>query len=145
MLHLSGWMIRQGVKLSISQGVFVDIRSSSRQITTWEGWHVSYQPRLAKFLPSMVVFSVCRWSFCVRIHSTATCTAAPTTTCTWTCPGSFRRCGHFMGVVLGKIRIDFAWKENVFFSDIAHKTSQMSTGFFNTMSSHLGENTGAAG
>lgn len=41
LLHLSGWMIRQGVKLSLSQSVFYDIRSSSRQITTWEGWHIS--------------------------------------------------------------------------------------------------------
>lgn len=50
-----------------------------------------------------------------------------------------------MDIVSVKIRIDFAWKENVFFSDIAHKTSQMLTGIFNTVNSHLGENTGAAG
>lgn len=50
-----------------------------------------------------------------------------------------------MDIVLVKIRVDFAWKENFFFSDIAHKTSQMLTGIFNTLSSHLGENTGAAG
>ena len=50
-----------------------------------------------------------------------------------------------MDIVSVKIRIDFAWKENVFFSDIAHKTSQMSIGIFNTMSLYLGENSGAAG